>query len=71
MEQNLEPRKKYIGKLIYDKGEKKKGKWRKHRLCNKQSWENMIATSKKKKNQMTHTVHTHQLNICKRPEYET
>ena len=24
MEQNLEPRKKYIGKLIYDKGEKKK-----------------------------------------------
>ena len=53
------------------KEKKKKGKWRKHSLCNKQSWENMIATSKKKKNQMTHTVHTHQLNICKRPEYET
>ena len=58
--------------------QKKKGKWRKHSLCNKQSWENMIATCKKKKKKKNRkkldhslTVHTHQLNICKRPEYET
>ena len=39
----------------------------------------MIATCKKKKKKKKNrkkldhslTVHTHQLNICKRPEYET